>query len=79
MGQPTHYGPSEDQMSFSSEEWGQLTFFPSNKPNTDCRHCLLWRNGDDGSPKECLKAPCIPEERVDGLSGYYSIHDMPNQ
>lgn len=74
MEKATHYGPSEDQMSFTSEEWGLLTFFPSKKAKTDCRHCLLMRD----SPKECLKAPCTPEERADGLNGYYSIHNMPS-
>ena len=78
MGQPTHYGPSEDQMHFTSERWGLLTFFPTkgNKWKDTCRHCLLW---DPEDKEECARAHCEAQIRTDGLNGYYSIHDMPKQ
>ena len=69
-------GESDNQMHFNSLEWGLLTFFPTNDKNgkKDCKHCLL-----AVTPDECEIAPCSALERIDGKSGYFSIHDMPTQ
>ena len=73
------FGISEDQMTFTSELWGVLSFFPSqtNKWTDTCKHCLLW----DNKKRECAaphgQAPCASYERYDGQEGYFAIHDMP--
>lgn len=70
-------GESDNQMHFTSETWGLLTFFPTkgSKWNDTCRHCLLWHPEDK---EECANAHCTAESRADGQNGYYSIHDMPD-
>ena len=63
-----------DENTFDSALWGRLTFFPTkgDKWNDTCKHCLLER-----SPEECVKARCHADDRTDGRSGYFSIHEMP--
>lgn len=70
------YGASDNQMHFTSMEWGLITFFPTNDHlgKKDCKHCLL-----AATPDECKIAPCTALERLDGQSGYFSIHDMPTE
>lgn len=75
------FGLSHDQTSFMSTEWGCLTFYPtrSDKWTDTCRHCILWKHKDQQTDSdECLSAPCSSQDRNDGLSGYYSIHEIPN-
>ena len=71
-------GESDNQMHFTSETWGLLTFYPtkSDKYKDNCYHCLL-RPGKDDTINECLLAPCIPEQRRDGLGGFFAIREMP--
>lgn len=66
-------GESDNQMHFTSETWGLLTFFPSktNKIKDTCQKCLL-RDSD-----ECNSAPSSDFQRYDQLEGYFSIHEMP--
>lgn len=75
------FGLSPNQNTFQSTEWGTLDFVKSasEKWTDTCRHCLLWKNKNEQTDDdECLSAPCSPQDRNDGLSGYYSIHEMPN-
>lgn len=67
------FGASSNEHYFTSEMWGLLTFYATKKRGWDaqCRHCLLYRSTD------CDKAKCTTEERMDGMNGYYSIHEMP--
>ena len=67
-------GESDNQMHFTSVEWGLLTFYPTKDDQWahNCKLCLLAR-----SPEECSQAPCTAEERIDGQCGYFSIHNMP--
>ena len=69
-------GESDNQMHFTSERWGLLTFFPtkSDKWKDTCRHCLLW---DPEDKTECAQAHCTAESRADGKNGFYSIREMP--
>lgn len=71
-------GESDNQMHFTSETWGLLTFFPTKgeKWNDTCRHCLLWNIEDK---RECAEAHCTAGGRNDGQNGYYSIHEFPSQ
>lgn len=80
MSKVAQYGPSEDQMTFNSEIWGLLTFFPAktNKWTDTCRHCLLYDNSLNGCTPECFMAPCSDFQRYDKQGGYFAIHDMPN-
>lgn len=73
-------GESDNQMHFTSERWGLLTFFPSktDKWKDTCRHCLLWDN-ELGETLECSAAHCRAESRQDGKNGYYSIHEIPTK
>ena len=76
------FGLSVDQNTFQSIKWGKLDFFKagSDKWTDTCRHCLLWKNKEDQTDDdECLSAPCSPGDRIDGLCGYYSIHEMPQK
>lgn len=79
--QTSLFGPSHDQNTFGSMQWGLLDFFPASTPRwTDtCRHCLLHvRNVAEQRPDDdCCFAPCNADERNDGRVGYYSIHQMP--
>lgn len=67
------FGASSTQQHFSSTLWGMLEFIPSGNDNTKCRHCLLSRSDED-----CMQAPCDSGERMDGESGYFTIHQMPD-
>ena len=66
-------GESDTQMHFTSETWGLTKFYPTKDDSWahNCKLCILNRS------EECFHAPCTPEERHDGLRGYYSIHIMP--
>jgi hypothetical protein len=65
-----------NQQHYHSELWGDVEFFPVSGKSvaTKCKHCILQRTDID-----CLSAPCTSLEREDGLDGYYSIHQMPNE
>ena len=67
------WGVSDDQMHFTSLQWGLLTFFPAktNKVKDTCQKCLL-RDSD-----ECRNTPCSDFQRYDRQEGYFSIHEMP--
>lgn len=69
-------GESDNQMHFTSVKHGLLTFYPSKDDQWahNCKFCILAR-----TPEECQLAPCTEEERIDGLRGYYSIHETPNK
>ena len=64
------------QQQYESKVWGDVQFSPvsGKAASTKCRHCIL-----AGTEMDCLAAPCTPQEREDGLNGYYSIHQMPNK
>lgn len=66
------FGASSTQQHFQSTVWGLLDFFSASKESTKCKHCILCRIDE-----ECSTAPCDHEERSDGKSGYYSIHETP--
>ena len=71
-------GESDNQMHFTSETWGLLTFYTtkSDKWKDTCRHCLLW-DSVLGETLECATAHCRTESRLDGKNGFYSIRNMP--
>lgn len=64
------------QQQYESPVWGTVSFFPvtGKAAGAKCRRCILARTHSD-----CMAAPCEPQEREDGLNGYYSIHQMPNK
>lgn len=71
--QLSFFGESSTQNHFHSEVWGMLVFYAAgSKEKHKCRHCLLCRSNED-----CMKAPCEPSERQDGVSGYFSVMQMP--
>lgn len=65
-----------NQQQYHSDMWGDVEFIPvSGKAvQTKCKHCILRQTDID-----CLSAPCTSQERDDGLDGYFSIHQMPNE
>ena len=59
---------------YVSRKWGETVFRPvrGKAARTKCRHCIL-----RGTYEDCAVAPCLPDERTDGLDGYFTIQDMP--
>lgn len=67
---------SEDEMSFVSEKYGKLDFFPapSDAWKDTCKKCLLYHNEN-----ECHTTFCLSYQRRDVRDGYFSIHQMPEK
>lgn len=65
-----------NQDTFKSKKWGMLSFFPikAKDESKRCRHCCLYNDIE-----ECCQAPCKPNQREDGRTGYFSVHQMPNE
>ena len=64
------------QLTYMSLTWGETFFIPvsKNENTKKCKRCLFYRNAVD-----CARAPCMPREREDGKTGYFSIHQMPTE